>query len=85
MLPFRTLRSKLLINETEDEVQFLLRCICYNDLRRSLTKAIELRDDFSILNDSKKLVYLMEHHYVCMAKYIVVAMNKRKLSLYTSN
>ena len=70
------------VNETEDEVHFLLRCACYNDLRRLLTKkAIETRVDFSTLTDSQKLVYLIKNHYVCMAKYIVAAMNKRKLSL----
>ena len=71
------------MTETEDEVHFLLRCTCYNYLRRLLTKkAIELRGDFSTLTDSQKLVYLIQNYYVCNAKYIVAAMNKRKLSLY---
>ena len=71
------------MNETEDEMHFLPRCTCYNDLRRLLTKkAIETRGDFSTLTDSQKLVNLIQNHYVCMAKYIVAAMNKQKLSLY---
>ena len=56
------------INETEDELHFLLRCTCYNELRNRLTrKAIELHTGFSTLNDAQKLIYLMENHYACVA------------------
>ena len=69
------------INETEDELHFLLGCTCYNELRNRLTtKAVELLTGFSTLNDAQKRVYLMENHYGYVANYIVAAMNKRKLS-----
>ena len=68
------------LNETEDEIHSLVRCTCYNDLRHLFTrKAIEARGDILSLTDSQKLVYLMESHYVCIAKYIVVAMKKTKI------
>ena len=64
------------MNETEDEIHFLLRCTCYNDLKHLFTRnVIEARSDFSSLTDSQKLVYLMESHNVNIAKYIVADMN----------
>ena len=71
------------MNETKEEIHFLLWCTCYNDLRHLFTrKATETRGDILSLTQSQKMDCLMESHYVGIAKHIIAAMNKRKLNLY---
>ena len=67
-------------NEIEDELHLLLKCSLYDDLRRTLiAKAVETNDTFLQLSDIRKLVYMVEKHYVYVAKFIL---NRRKSCLY---
>ena len=70
-------------NEIEDELRLLLKCSLYDDLRQTfIAKAVETNDTFLHLSDNQKLVYMVEKHYVYVAKFIVNAMNRRKSCLY---
>ena len=70
-------------NEIEDELHLLFKCSLYDDLRQTLiAKAVETNDTFLHLSDIRKLVYMVEKHYVYVAKFIVNAMNRRKSCLY---
>ena len=71
------------LNETEDEIHFLFKCPCYDDLRQTLiNKACETETNFMSLNDFEKLRYVVERHYVYLAKFLVSAMYRRKSLLY---
>ena len=70
-------------NEIEDELHILLKCSLYDDLRQTLiAKAVETNDTFLQLSDIRKLIYMVEKHYVYVAKFIINAMNRRKSCLY---
>ena len=65
-------------NETEDEIHFLFKYSCYHDLRQSLiNKATEAKANFLLLNDVEKLRYVVENHFIYVAKFIVDAMPRR--------
>ena len=71
------------LNETEDEIHFLFKCPCYDDLRQTLiNKACETETNFMSLNDFEKLRYVVERHYVYLAKFLVSVMYRRKSLLY---
>ena len=66
-------------DETEDEMHFLFNCPRYNDLRQIfIAKSVETCEGFLSLSDEQKIKYLLEKHYVFVAKYIVTAMDRRK-------
>ena len=70
-------------DETEDEMHFLFNCPRYNDLRQIfIAKSVETCEGFLSLSDEQKIKYLLEKHYVFVAKYIVTAMDRRKSYLY---
>ena len=58
---------------------FWFKCPCYHDLRQSLIdKASETKSNFLLLNDVEKLRYIVENHFIYVAKFIVDAMQRRK-------
>ena len=70
-------------NATEDEIHFLFNCSCYQDLRQTLIyKATKTKANFLLLNDVEKLNHVVENHFICVAKFIVDAMKRRKSLLY---
>ena len=70
-------------DETEDAIHFLFNCPRYNDLRQIfIAKSVETCEGFLSLSVEQKLKYLLEKHYVFIAKYIVTAMDRRKSYLY---
>ena len=69
--------------ETEDEIHFLFKCSCYQDLRQTLiSKATETKSNFLMLNDFEKLRHVVDNHFIYVAKFIVNAMKRRKSLLY---
>ena len=70
-------------DEIEDELHLLLKCSLYDDLRQTVrAKVVKTNDTFLHLSDIRKFVYMIEKHYVYVAKFIVNAMNRRESCFY---
>ena len=67
-------------NENEDDIYFLFKCSCYHDLRQSLiNKATETKANFLLINDVEKLRYVVENHFIYIAKLLLMLCNEESL------
>ena len=70
------------LNETENEMHLIQMYSLWWFTVFIYKKALETHDDFSSHTDSQKLIYVTNSRYIHIAKFIVTAMRKWKLSLY---
>ena len=56
-------------NETEDEIHFLFKCLCYYDLRHSLIN--KQKQTFCCSMMLKKHRHVVEYHFIYVLKIIV--------------
>ena len=69
--------------EIEDESHFLLKCNAYEDFRRVLFRNCSvINHNFSLLNDTEKLIYIVNCQERDLANYILYAWNRRRNFLY---
>ena len=70
-------------NQVENELHFLLHCPLYNIERSAFLEKIYVRhSNFSTLQDTEKIDWLMNNDIYSTIKYVVTAFDKRKLTLY---
>ena len=73
-------------NAVEDELHFLCSCSLYNDERKALfTRAPLKTNDFSILDDLDKFVFMMSNMQKEVMSFIVLAVAKRKAQMYITS
>lgn len=67
----------------ENECHFLISCPLYDDIRANIFQEQLVLNDFSLLGDNDKVIFLMNNHPRKTAKYIVAAFLRRKQTFFT--
>ena len=70
-------------SEIEDEFHFLMSCPNYTELRVNIfTKISSVYDYFNDMEDIEKFIFLNSNCQFEVAKYLLAAFEKRKMTLF---